>query len=278
MKYLKSFEDIIGKKDDIGILSDLFLEFNEKWGLEVYMNEKGMGDDIFQIQKFDKFLMIDVKPYFLAYVTIRKTNQTREFRNDLQNVISRIQKFGYEVSPSDINSASFGTPMQTINIDGRLKDPYYFFMIWESKEVSESFWSDRIGLKKKRNKDDDEYDRIFNNGNIKYDDETPDGHRPLMQDEINDIKDLFVEYEEKWISDKLISTQELSWNEKKVDKGEISIEIPIEVRDEFKNIYKDLRPYVSRLKSFGFTTEEGIRHNPFTFQPYYYIDIYSICD
>lgn len=141
-----------------------------------------------------------------------------------------------------------------------------------TKEIlKESFW------KKKKSKDDEEYDRIFNNGNIKYDDETPDGHRPLMQDEINDIKDLFVEYEEKWISDKLISTQELSWNEKKVDKGEISIEIPIEVRDEFKNIYKDLRPYVSRLKSFGFTTEEGIRHNPFTFQPYYYIDIYSIC-
>ncbi len=137
--------------------------------------------------------------------------------------------------------------------------------------LKESFW------KKKKNKDDEEYDRIFNSGNIKYDDETPAGHRPLMQDEIDDIKDLFLEYEEKWNSEKLVSPMELRWNEEKVDSGEISIEIPIEVREEFKGIYKDIRPYISRLKSFGFTTEEGIRHNPYTFQPYYYIDIYSIC-
>lgn len=131
MKYLKSFEALgTLKKDDVGILSDLFLEFNEKWGLKVHLNERGTGDNICQLQRFDKFLI---------YATIRKTNQTREFRNDLQSVINRVQKFGYEVLTPDIDSASFGTARTRINADGRLKDPYYFFTISHKEVLSESF-------------------------------------------------------------------------------------------------------------------------------------------
>lgn len=121
MKYLRKFESIDSlQRNDIEILSDIFLEFIEKWKLDLYINERGMGPNICQLEKFD--------PFFIN-VTVKKSEQNHEFKNDLQNVINRIQKFGYCINQPNVNKSSYGFYLSKINIDGSIKDPYYFFKI-----------------------------------------------------------------------------------------------------------------------------------------------------
>jgi len=91
MKHIREFESFVPQKEDTDILSDLFQEYVDKYG----MVRMPMGDASYEptvpsyrILKFNRTFEIQV------YCKHDITN----IYNDLKNYTSRLEKFGYTIS------------------------------------------------------------------------------------------------------------------------------------------------------------------------------------
>lgn len=128
MKYIKSFEAMgTLQPEDMEIITDILLDFKEKWDLNFYINEPTLNLSYIQLRRFSPFFieMKVSKAKRKRYETkIMTDSQLKELEGDLYSAIERLKKFGYEIQ-------------ETTDTDNYSTYDYYF-LISHTEEKSSS--------------------------------------------------------------------------------------------------------------------------------------------